>query len=141
MLGLRWLIIGMPTNHLPTVSRICQRWSNYLCYLGMAAVDLGPRRLGRRAIVRAAVTALDSSLSTVHYFCALHDLLHMTERVEFMLSSTVVALTSHTCTYTIESDWSGAVPEQQGTALTGDAQTLMSSPVFKCVLKTTANMS
>ena len=34
LLGLRWLVTGMPTHHLPTVSTICQRWPNYLCYLG-----------------------------------------------------------------------------------------------------------
>ena len=34
LLGLRWLITGMPAHIFPTVSTIYQRWPSYLCYLG-----------------------------------------------------------------------------------------------------------
>ena len=46
-MGLRWLIIGMPTHHLPTVSTICQRWPNYLCYLGMMGVSYATKSFQR----------------------------------------------------------------------------------------------
>ena len=51
-----------------------------------------------REIVRIAVIAPDSSLSTIHRLACTHVSNTTLEKVEFVLSATVVTLTSHACT-------------------------------------------
>ena len=53
----------------------------------------------------------------------------MTKRAEFMLPPTVVKFISYL--YIVESSYSGAVPDQRGTALTGDDRVFSDDSFFK----------
>ena len=72
-----------------------------------------------KAIVRAVVTSPDSSLSTLHcvvYTHVQYDPRHMTDRMKYALADCCDAYLSHL--YSIKPDYSGAVSDQRGIALT-----------------------